>query len=951
VVIAAGESQKELYKSYRREIESDALARALYRAVIVLFVINTVFIAVDRLVYPERFWAFLPVRIGLDAILAFLYAVTVRRFPVSSTLATSAAGGWMLFTVVSGTGGAASDYYVGLVLLLIGIGVLVPLSARQGTLAISVLFGCYVGLALLGEGSGDLKRLSLSLFFLGAAAFVGIMSCAYLDRMRFADFVQRREIEKARDELRELDVAKSRFTANIHHELRTPLTLTLAPVEAMLAGEFGELTQVQRSYLETIRGNGLRLLKLINNLLDLAKIESRQLEIERRPIRAGEVAEEIVSGARPLAERKGIRLALQGFEDDPTLCADPEALEKILVNLIGNALKFTDAGGSIEVRASVPEAGGLHLVVADTGIGIPPDQLDRVFDRFAQVDGSSTRRHEGTGIGLSLVKELVELHGGRVWVESEGLGQGAQMHVVLPPGESDVEGAEEAEEAIVGGDLRASSLAAMSAELDVDAEDAAGEEGYGDDLRLAELRRNVERAEAEERARGEASAADPGDERSAEVLIVEDNPDMRKLLADLVGREYRVRVARNGREGLERVREQLPDLVLTDVMMPEMSGTELCAAIKGDPATSSVPVVLVTSKAEREMKIEGLELGADDYVTKPFHPRELLARVRSLVRLRRVQAELAIRNALLESTNEELQSTMLELREAGAQLVQAERLAAVGELAAGVAHEVNNPVNFALNAIKTLRIYVDDIGRVARQIAALDADDPARLGYQLQELDALREQLQFDEAADALNELGGIVAEGLERTSRLVGDLRDFAAPGDQRTGDVDLARGLRSTLQLVSHTLAEARVEARLELPETLPAVEGDARALNQVFLNLLKNAAEAFDERGGQIHVRAVPEGDSILVEIRDDGPGIAAELQARVFEPFFSTKEAGRGSGLGLSISRRIVSEHGGSLELVSEPGAGCCFRMRLPTRERASVTSGDAAQVAAEARDAG
>jgi len=947
--MTTGEAQRELYQSYRREIESDALARALYRAVIVLFVINTAFIGVDWIVFPERFRAFLPVRIGLDCILTFLYVATVRRFPVSSTLATSAAGGWMLFTVVSGTGGASSDYYVGLVLLLIGIGVLVPLSARQGALAISVLFGCYVALALAGDGSEDLKRLSLSLFFLGAAAFVGIMSCAYLDRMRFADFVQRREIERARDELRELDVAKSRFTANIHHELRTPLTLTLAPVEAMLAGEFGELSDVQRGYLETIRGNGLRLLKLINNLLDLAKIESRQLEVKRRPIRVGEVAAEIVSGARPLAERKGIELSMQGFEDVPELCADPEAVEKILVNLIGNALKFTDAGGSIAVRASVPEQGGLHLVVADTGIGIPPDQLERVFDRFAQVDGSSTRRHEGTGIGLSLVKELAELHGGRVWVESEGLGRGAQMHVLLPPGESDMDDSDAVEEAIVGGELRANSLAAMGAELDVDAGEAPGDEGYRQDLRLAEMRRNVERTEAEGQPPGEASSADL-DDRAAEVLIVEDNPDMRRLLADLVGREYRIRVARNGREGLERVRQRRPDLVLTDVMMPEMSGTELCAAIKSDPKTSGVPVVLVTSKAEREMKIEGLELGADDYVTKPFHPRELLARVRSLVRLRRVQDELAVRNALLESTNEELKSTMQELREAGAQLVQAERLAAVGELAAGVAHEVNNPVNFALNAIKTLRMYVDDIGKVARQIAELDSEDPSRLGYQLQELDALREQLQFDEAADALNELGGIVAEGLERTSRLVGDLRDFAAPGEPRAGEVDLARGLRSTLQLISHTLAEAQVDAVLELPEGLPPVEGDARALNQVFLNLLKNAAEAFDGRGGQIRVRAVPEGDSILVEIRDDGPGIAAELQARVFEPFFSTKEAGRGSGLGLSISRRIVSEHGGTLELVSEAGAGCVFRLRLPIEGRASG-GGDARRAAAESSDAG
>jgi signal transduction histidine kinase len=913
------------YAEYREEIEREPLSRALYRAVIVLFVINTVFVAVDWIVYPERFSAFLPVRIVLDLVLAGIYAFSVRKYPVASTLATSAAGGWMLLTVVSGTGGAASDYYVGLVLLLIGIGVLVPLSARQGTFAISALFACYVAMVLYGERTGETEQLALSLFFLAAAAFMGVMSCGYLDRMRFSDFVQRREIEKARDELRELDVAKSRFTANIHHELRTPLTLTLAPVEAMLGGEFGELTELQTSYLQTIRSNGLRLLKLINNLLDLAKIESQQLEVKRRPLRIGELVDELVASAVPLAERKGVTLAADVAVDVPEIHADRDALEKIIVNLMGNALKFTEAGGRIDVVAR-PEAGGIHLRVEDSGIGIPPDQVDRIFDRFAQVDGSTTRRHEGTGIGLSLVKELVELHGGRVWAESEGAGTGTRFHVVLPLGESDIEGEDALEEAVLAPvDTQGSNaIAAMQAELEFD-DDASPERREG--LRVAEMQRNVERAEGTQgpEASGPTPTSDPD---AAEVLIVEDNPDMRRLLRFLVGQEYRVRVARNGREGLEQVRESAPDLVLTDVMMPEMSGTELCKAIKEDPELAGIPVVLVTSKAEREMKIEGLELGADDYVTKPFHPRELLARVRSLVKLREAQQELGVRNALLESTNEELRSTMQELREAGAQLVQAERLAAVGELAAGIAHEVNNPVNFALNAVKTMRTLVAEIGEVIGQAARLGEGDPAKLAQQVRELEAIRDQIGFEQAAEDLLELGDIVAEGLERTSRLVGDLRDFAAPGERGNAEVDLERGLRSTLHLVAHTLREQGVETALELAPGLPPIEGDARALNQVFLNLLKNAAEAFEGGHGTISVRSAREGNAVVVEIRDDGPGMDPALQERVFEPFFTTKEAGRGSGLGLSITRRIVSEHGGQLELESAPGEGSCFRVRLP-----------------------
>ncbi len=910
------ESDRLLYAEYRRGIERERLPRSLLTGVYVLFVIQTVFIFVDWLVYPETFWRFLPVRLALNVVLGIIYFFTARTHPLASAFAACLAGGAMLLMVTQGTGGVESSYYVGLVLLFIGLGVLLPLSGVQAASIVSALLAAYTALPLLEDKAANWELFGLHFFFLSAAAFEGVMSCMLLNRMRFVDFKQRRELERARDELREMDRAKSRFTANIHHELRTPLTLTLVPLEGLLGGEFGEVSELQRSYLKTMQMNSLRLLKLINDLLDLAKIESRQLALRRSAVAVGRLVGDVVAGARPMADRKGIAVSSEGLDSLPVIQADPDALEKVVVNLLGNALKFTDAGGRIAVRAQ-PRECGVHLVVEDTGVGIPDDQLERIFDRFAQVDTSATRRHEGTGIGLSLCKELVELHGGRIWAESEGLGQGTRIHVELPPGEADAGAEEEVVTAMDGRRLSAGqAFDALAAEMDLS---SPGGEPSG----LVELERHVERWEAE---RGEDSpeALDLAPASAPEILVAEDNADMRRLLHFLLAREFRVRLTRNGREALEAVRASKPNLVLTDVMMPEMSGTELCRALKADPDTQGIPVVLVTSKAEREMKIEGLELGADDYVTKPFHPRELMARVRSLVRLRQVQEELAQRNA-------DLERALAELKDAEVQLVQVERLSAVGELAAGIAHEVNNPVNFAMNSLHALRSQVNDVRGLVARLVEFDWRDESKLAAHAFEIQRLQEQMGFDELTETLGELMEIVAEGLDRTRRLVGNLRDFASPGEGPRRAVDLRKGIDSTLQLLRHALQQARVQVETAFDPDLPAVRGDPRALNQVFLNLFKNAAETLEERGGTIRVVARREGASVCVEVQDDGPGIAPEARGRLFEPFFTTKRAGRGTGLGLSISRRIVVAHGGVIDVDSTPGQGTRVIVRLPIED--------------------
>lgn len=867
-----------------------------------VIVVNTLFLVLDYATHPGRFDTLLGVRMAWNGAMLAIYWLADRADPLRLIRMGILACGFALLGLIAAAGGLKSDYWPGMMILLVGIPVFLPVSGQQAAVLAAVLLGGFATVPLLAGEDLTLRGYAAPVFFVFAAALECVASSALLDRLRFADFRQRKELEQARDHLQEMDKVKSRFTANIHHELRTPLTLTLAPLEGFMAGEFGDLTELQSRYLEIMHGNALRLLRLINDLLDLAKIESDELAIHRQRLDVQRIAQELVAGAQPLAARKRIDLSLEGFESLPPVCADPDALEKVLLNLISNALKFTDPAGRIAVIARESRS-GIEVCVHDDGIGIAPDQLGRIFDRFAQVDASATRKHDGTGIGLSLAKELIELHEGRMWARSEGLGTGSTIGFWLPIGQPDEEESEGPHGDATSADRRAVRTAPLFAELEqtVDRWERAGN------------------TTEEDVAGPEARGARP------EILVCEDNPDMRRLLCDLLSREFGVRLASSGRAGIEAIANRAPDLVLTDVMMPEMSGIELCECLKGNPETEGIPVVLITSRAERRMKIEGLEAGADDYVTKPFHARELLARVRSLVKLRRLQEELARRNTDLLRSHSELERAMADLKTAEAHMVQTERLAAVGELAAGIAHEVNNPINFSRNAAEALRTCIADLCRVVDAIAGTGIQAPAGDTRKLKEL---MNEVEFESLVPTLHELTQIIGQGLDRTTRLVGDLREFAAPQQAVEQALSVPVCLGAALQLTRHALQKAGVTTHVEIEDDLPVVWGDPQALGQVFLNLLKNAAEALDQTGGTLRVGACCSSGSMRIEFEDDGRPVPQAMREKIFEPFVTTKPPGKGTGLGLSISRKILRDHGGSLDLERGVGGGNRFVMLLP-----------------------
>ncbi|MGK5448493.1 SpoIIE family protein phosphatase [Streptomyces radiopugnans] len=441
------------------------------------------------------------------------------------------------------------------------------------------------------------------------------------------------EVQQRRaEELAELDRAKTAFFSNISHEFRTPLTLIMGPLEE-LRGQLAGAGEQVREELEVIRRNGLRMGKLVNTLLDFSRIEAGRMQARFEPVDLAAVTAELASVFRSAVERAGL-----GFEVDCPALPEPvhidrDMWEKVVLNLLSNALKFTfDGSIGVTLRA---EDGQAVLHVSDTGIGVPPDELPRLFERFHRIENVRARSNEGSGIGLALVKELVGLHGGTITADSTE-GGGTVFTIRLPFGSAH---------------LPAGSVARGAEPFPASAADPYLQEA----LRwLPEERGEAGPEESAQPAAGRAESAPPvPGEARARVLVADDNADMREYLQRILAPGYRVTTVADGREALEAVRADAPDMVVSDVMMPRMGGLELVKALRADSRTAGVPVLLLSARAGQEASIEGLEAGADDYLVKPFSAAELLARVRAAVKLSRLRNHHAQwRTALVDSLQE-----------------------------------------------------------------------------------------------------------------------------------------------------------------------------------------------------------------------------------------------------------------------------------------------------------
>ncbi|HEY9763633.1 MAG TPA: ATP-binding protein [Trichocoleus sp.] len=771
----------------------------------------------------------------------------------------------------------------------------------------------------------------------------------------FTDITERKRMAEA---LAELDRAKTVFFTQVSHEFRTPLTLSLAPLQDALSDQVHPLDPVQRERLELIHRNSLRLLKLVNTLLDFSRIEARRMEAVYEPTDLATYTAELASVFRSAIERAGLQLMVDCPPLPEPVFVDREMWEKIVLNLLSNAFKFTFEGeitvsmriesrierqastsnidkltsdphtltSELDISTSQPQGSSsgleiptskletstselgtltseldtptseldtltseletssseletpplekqtttsnLHVIleIHDTGTGIAPEHLPHLFERFYQVQGTQARTHEGSGIGLALANELVRLQGGTIEVSST-VGEGTCFTIALPFGTDHLpsnllqnEGAPRSGTVPDRSPIRTLSSTAMSTAAYVEEAKRWLPEG-GNREELTPTPYSL-----------------PSTPLSARVLIVDDNADMREYLTRILNEHVQVEAVADGAMALAAAQEQVPDLILSDVMMPGLDGFELLEALRADPRTREVPIILLSARAGEEAIVEGLEAGADDYLIKPFSAQELVSRIIAHLQMAQLRGE-----ALQEARS---------------------TLRSRDESISIVSHELNTPLVSILGWTRLLRS---------------SPPNPVMLSKALDTIER-NATLQAKLVQDLLD---------VSRIS--AGKLRLNPQP-------IELQPVIETAIATVTQTAANKDIHLTLQKNVTEPVVVmGDGDRLSQVLINLLTNAIK-FTPESGSVKVELSVmnndcSADASYAEIRviDTGIGIAADFLPHVFERFRQAEGAysAKGLGLGLAIAYHLVTLHNGTIQAESAgEKQGTTLIVRLP-----------------------
>jgi signal transduction histidine kinase len=789
------------------------------------------------------------------------------------------------------------------------------------------------------------------------------------------------EERKRAEALAELDRAKTLFFSNISHEFRTPLTLMLGPIEDLLA-QPSALAQAQRESVELLQRNTLRLLRLVNTLLDFSRIEAGRIDAVYKPVDLAALTTDLTSNFRSAIEKAGLDLRVECPTGLPPMYVDEQMWEKIVLNLLSNAFKYTFQG-SITVQLEQQEA-AVELSVTDTGIGIPAEELPHMFERFHRIKGASGRTFEGTGIGLSLVHELVKLHGGTISVTSTP-SIGSTFIVSLPLGTAHLP-----QERI-----------ATQHTLDSTAVDA--QVYVNEALRFLDGKEKGGETLPEEILPTDGMQAVNGAQTTgARILFADDNADMREYVSRLLQPRYVLQTVADGRAALVAVKDFRPDLVLTDIMMPNMDGFELLSALRADPETRTIPVILLSARAGEIARIEGIQAGADDYLIKPFSARELLARIGAHIEMARLRKEVEERVAAERQRLHDLfmqAPAIIQVLRGPDHIFELINPLSLRFL--GIHRPIiGKPVREALPEFEGQGFFelLDEVYKTGQPFLANEAQarldskgdgtleefyfdfvyQPSRtaqgdmdgiLVYGVDVTEQVKARQRSEELSRQKDEFIGIAshelktpvtslksyAQLLERRFRREGDTRsaellhkmdmqlnkltdlveDLLDVTKIENGQLEMHFSMFDANTLIKEVVEEIQLAAPghrivVDLGSSVPLF-ADRDRIGQVLTNLLTNAIK-YSPRADTVVVKTVRTGDALITSVQDFGIGIPKEKQQHLFERFYRVDGDKQGTypglGLGLYVAAEFVKRHQGSISVESEEGQGTTVSFSLP-----------------------
>lgn len=725
--------------------------------------------------------------------------------------------------------------------------------------------------------------------------FLFILAQSFLLTKRFTNaFIT---IEKMSQKLIRLDKVKDEFLANTSHELRTPIHGIIGIAESLVYGSNGKLSKYLIENLNLIIYSGKRLANLVNDILDISKLKNHEISINIQAVNIFELTETVLKICDTLIEEKSVELKNEIANEFGYIYADEDRMQQIMFNLIGNAIKFTEQGivkvGATNFKDYV------EIFVEDTGIGIPKDKHEEIFKSFEQVESSAIRQFSGTGLGLSITSYLVNLHGGKIRVESE-LGRGSKFYITIPKLlEQEVEKQE---------NTKAKKAANSSICLIQNDEESS----------------NIEIIATENSYNINSQSIGTG-----RILVVDDEKINLQVLQNLLMLHgFFVDTARNGQDALKYINDNEYEIVLLDVMMPKLSGYEVCKIIREKKSLYELPVIMLTAKNQVINIVTGLDAGANDYIIKPFDGRELLARVNTLITLKNAVKE-AVDNACmlkvereerilleeltqkLNASNNELIETMDLLKHTQKQLILSEKMSSLGRLVSGVAHEINTPLGVCVTSISFLSSKLD-------VITALFNNNQIK-------------RAELDKFFNRSNEIVSLTINNLEKVASLVNIFKKVSTDVSEEEKKVfkmkehleNILIMLNPHLKLTSHTL-------KIICDEDISILSYPG-SISQIVTNLVLNSLmHGFDyEQAGNITLESYENNNKIFIIFSDDGKGISTENLTRIFDPFFTTNRNDGGIGLGLSIVYNVVTQKlGGNIDCVSVQGSGTRFVIDFP-----------------------